>query len=173
MTESTGLVHVYTGNGKGKTTAAVGLAVRAAGHGHRVYIGQFLKGIPYGELALERFSGGLVEFHQFGSTSLIHTITDADRQRAEAGMLEVEEAVASGRFRLVILDEIHVAVHFDLVPVQRILKLMETRPKEVELVLTGRYAPSKIIDAADLVTEMLEVRHPFARGVVAREGIER
>ncbi len=173
MGHDRGLVQVYTGNGKGKTTAAFGLAVRAAGHGIPVYIGQFLKGIQYGELSLESFTDGLVKIEQFGSDSLVHEITDNDRQLAVDGLNRTREAVQSGRYGIVILDEINVALHMELLEPDAVMELIRHRPAHVELVLTGRYAPDSVLEVADLITEMREVRHPYHDGVQARKGIEK
>lgn len=173
MEHDRGLVQVYTGNGKGKTTAAFGLAVRAAGHGIPVYIGQFLKGTRSGELELESFTDGLVTIEQFGSDSLVHNITDQDHDRARAGLAKVNDVIHCGRYRIVILDEINIAIHMRLVEEEAVLELIRKRPADVELVLTGRYAPASLLEIADLITEMREIRHPYNDGVQARKGIER
>jgi cob(I)alamin adenosyltransferase len=165
--------HVYTGNGKGKTTAALGLALRAAGAGWNVFIGQFAKGQATSELdALRRFDDRIT-IRQFGRETLVcPTATDADRRCAENGLCECAAAIASGRYRLVILDEANVAATLRLVSLQRLLDLIDSRPDGVELVMTGRWAPTEILDRADLVTEMREVKHYYHRGVQARVGIE-
>ncbi len=168
-----GLVQVYTGNGKGKTTAAIGLAVRAAGHGLRTFIGQFMKGTPYGELSVQEMTGGLVQIRQLGTDSLVHTITERDHQLAGNGLVICREALHSGNYDIVILDEINVAVYMDLLKEDQVLELIRTRPEGVELVLTGRYATKAVLETADLVTEMKEIRHPYQAGIAAREGIER
>ena len=168
-----GLVQVYTGDGKGKTTAAIGLAVRAAGHGFRSFVGQFMKGTSYGELALEQMSGGLVTFRQLGTDSLVHTISQEDHDLARSGLNICREAIHSGRYQLVILDEINIAVHMGLLPESDVLSLIRQRAAGVELILTGRGATPGILAVADLVTEMRELRHPYASGIPAREGIER
>jgi cob(I)alamin adenosyltransferase len=170
----TGQVQVYTGNGKGKTTAAIGLAVRAAGHGLRAYVGQFLKGQPYGELAALR-DHPLITIEQYGTRHCLRReeIAEEDRAHARDGLERGRAALASGRYDLVVLDEINVAVWFGLVSTDEVVALIDGRPAEVELVLTGRYAPADVMDRADLVTEMREVKHYFRNGVTAREGIER
>jgi cob(I)alamin adenosyltransferase len=172
----TGYIHVYTGNGKGKTTAALGLAFRAAGHGLRTYIAQFLKGQPTGELEAAKKLAPLIRIEQFGREGFI-TIKDGpddeDRARASAGLGKAREALLSGQFRIVVLDEINTAVHFGLLPESDVLDLIDRRPAAVELVLTGRYAPASFIDRADLVTEMTGIKHYFDKGVKAREGIEK
>lgn len=174
MAERKGLVHVYTGDGKGKTTAALGLALRAAGHGMRTYIAQFLKGQDYGELhALERLSPWVV-IEQFGRPGFVHVkgVTPEDRAMAVRGLTCAREAMGSGAYDLVILDEINVALYFGLIELEEVLALLEDRPEHVELVLTGRGAPEELLERADYVTEMREVRHPYQRGILARKGIE-
>jgi cob(I)alamin adenosyltransferase len=172
----TGCIHVYTGNGKGKTTAALGLALRAAGRGLRTFIVQFLKGQPTGEIEAVKRLAPLVRIERFGREGFI-TVKDGpgdeDVERARAGLARALEAMLSGEYRIVILDEINTAVHFKILPEKDVLDLIDKRPADVELVLTGRYAPASFIDRADLVTEMKEIKHYLDRGVKAREGIER
>ena len=169
-----GYVQVYTGEGKGKTTAAIGLAIRALGAGWRVYIAQFLKGGEYSEhKALAKFADHLT-IKTYGRNVFIKgKPEDEDRRLAQAAYKEIAEIVASGHYRLVILDEANVAVHYGLLTVEQILDLLDLRAEGVELVVTGRYAHSRLIDRADLVTEMREVKHYFARGIKARNGIEK
>jgi cob(I)alamin adenosyltransferase len=171
----TGYIQVYTGNGKGKTTAALGLALRAAGRGFRTYIAQFLKGRPTGEIEAAKRLAPLIRIEQFGRQGFI-TIKegpgDEDRERAAAGLARAREAMLSGEYRIVVLDEVSTAVHFKILPERDVLNLIDRRPAGVELVLTGRYAPASFIERADLVTEMTPVKHYFDRGVKAREGIE-
>ncbi len=172
----TGYVQVYTGNGKGKTTAAMGLALRAAGHGFRTYIAQFLKAQPTGEIEAARKLAPLITIEQFGREGFV-TVKDGpgdeDIDRARTGLARAREAMLSGQYRIVVLDEVNTAVHFRILPEADVIALIEERPAGVELVLTGRYAPESFIARADLVTEMTEIKHYFARGVKAREGIER
>ncbi len=171
-----GLIQVYTGNGKGKTTAALGLALRAAGRGWNVFIGQFLKGQVYGEsISLQRFSP-LITVEQYGRKGFLHVSEnpeDEDVRLAGEGLNRCAEAMASGRFRLVILDEINVALHFKLIAEPELRAFLGRKPEAVEVVFTGRYAPDWLIKAADLVTDMVEVKHPFGKGIKAREGIEK
>jgi len=173
----TGCLQVYTGDGKGKTTAAFGLALRAAGHGLRVYVGQFMKAFPYGELRGAVALGGLVEVEQFGSDGCIPWRTDpdpADVARAAAGLVRCVEAIMSGSRAIVVLDEVTTAVHFRLIALDALLDVADRRPPGLELVCTGRWAPPELIERADLVTEMREVKHPYAtRRLAARDGIER
>lgn len=169
----TGYVQVYTGNGKGKTTAALGLALRAAGAGLKVFIGQFMKGSATGELkALQRFDD-LITIEQFGRQGFVHSQPDAeDIERASRGLARAKQALLSGECDLVILDEANVAAHFRLITVAQLLELIDAKPAQVELVLTGRYAAESVIERADLVTEMCEIKHYYQQGVEARRGIE-
>ncbi len=169
-----GYIHVYTGNGKGKTTASMGLMVRALGHGLKVYMGQFMKGQRYGELnTLEKLG---VSVERFGTENCIISpehVTDLDLAKAKEGYKKVEKILLGKKYDLVVLDEICVSTYFNLITVEEILHLMKIKPKETELVLTGRYAPKEVIEAADLVTEMKEIKHYYNSGVMARDGIER
>jgi cob(I)alamin adenosyltransferase len=176
-----GFVHVYTGDGKGKTTAALGLAVRAALSGLRVFIGQFMKGSDYAELGIADLpfgdvAGGSVELLQYGTPRLICQGTspsDEDVRAARRGLEDLRARLASGSYDVVVADEFNVAVHFKLITLEAALELLEARPEHVELILTGRRAAQQIIDRADLVTDMREVKHYYAtQGVKARKGIE-
>ena len=168
-----GPVQIYTGEGKGKTTAALGLVLRACGHGLRVFLAQFAKGMDYGELhSLQRFADQ-VTVRQYGRDCFIRREpTDEDIRLARAGWQEVSEVVAAGAQDLVILDEIGIALHYRLISLAEVEGLLERRPSTVELVLTGRKIPSALFARADLVTEMREIKHYFAQGVKARPGIE-
>ncbi|MBW1980140.1 MAG: cob(I)yrinic acid a,c-diamide adenosyltransferase [Deltaproteobacteria bacterium] len=169
-----GYVHIYTGNGKGKTCAAIGLAIRALGAGWKVYLGQFLKSGQYSEhLALARFSD-LLTIETFGKPGFIQgEPSDRDRHQAQAALGQVTKALTSGTYRLVILDEANVAAHLGLVRVEQLIELVDLRPQQVELVFTGRHAHPALIARADLVTEMQEVKHYFQQGVAARTGVEK
>lgn len=169
-----GYVQVYTGDGKGKTTAALGLALRAAGAGLRVYIAQFIKGGEYNELkALKRFPD-LVAVKQYGRGCFIREApSEEDIKLASSALEETERIMLSGGYQVVILDEINIAAHFSLIPVERLLEMIRKKPDGVELVLTGRKANPRVLEAADLVTEMREVKHYYRNGVEAREGIEK
>lgn len=166
-------VQVYTGDGKGKTTAALGLALRAAGAGLHVFIAQFVKGMAYSELSsLARFAD-LVEVRQYGLRCFIRGApTPEDVAAAREGLREAREAVASGRWDLVILDEANIATHFGLFSAAELLEVVDLAAGRVEIVITGRRADPRVIERADLVTDMREVKHYFARGVAARRGIE-
>lgn len=169
-----GYVQVYTGDGKGKTTAAIGLAIRALGAGWRVFIAQFLKSGEYSEhKALAQFSDHLT-IKTYGRNVFIKgEPEEEDRRLAQEGYQEIAEIVASGQYRLVILDEANVAVYYDLITVDQILDLIDRRTEGVELLITGRYAHSRLIERADLVTEMREIKHYFDRGIKARVGVEK
>jgi cob(I)alamin adenosyltransferase len=169
-----GYVQVYTGNGKGKTTASLGLIMRALGHDFKVYVGQFMKGQKYGELNVLEKLGVLVE--RFGTETCILSpddITDLDIIKAKEGYKRVEEVLLSKEYDIVILDEINVSTFFNLITPEEILHLIDIKPKETELILTGRYAPKEVIERADLVTEMKEIKHYYSDGVMTRKGIER
>ncbi len=166
------MIQVYTGNGKGKTTAALGLALRACGAGLKVYIAQFIKGRKDSELkALRKFRANLT-IEQFGRGCFIKTPGLVDRELAQNGLKKISQIISEKKFDLVILDEINVALNLKLFAVQDVLKLIEKSPQETELVLTGRNAPPEIIDRADLVSEIQEIKHYFKKGVKARRGIE-
>ena len=167
-----GYVQVYTGDGKGKTTAALGLCLRAAGAGLRVLLAQFVKGMPYAEhAALARLADRIV-VRRFGRGCFIRDAPEqADIDAARAGLAEVRRALEQG-FALVVLDEANIATHFGLLDVQELIDLCDRRPPQVELVFTGRRAHPALLARADLVTEMREVKHYYASGVEARTGIE-
>ncbi|MBD3239932.1 MAG: cob(I)yrinic acid a,c-diamide adenosyltransferase [Chitinivibrionales bacterium] len=169
-----GYVHIYTGNGKGKTTAAFGLALRAAGAGLRVFIGQFVKGMHYSEIdAVEKLLP-TVTLRQYGQGCFVtRTPSEGDREAARQGLADAAERLRSGEYSLVILDEACVAVDLGLIETDALLDIVRQRPRGTELVLTGRNAPSELVDIADLVTEMREVKHYYTRGVQARVGIEK
>jgi cob(I)alamin adenosyltransferase len=168
-----GYIQVYTGTGKGKTTAALGLAIRAAGAGHRVYFAQFVKKRICSEhKALARFSD-LITVKQFGTGFLSgHERTEEELEAARKGLDEVDQTISSSAYDVVILDEINVAVQAGLVDVEQLLRVLDTKPPLMEIVLTGRYADPRIVEKADLVTEMREIKHYMQKGVKARTGIE-
>ena len=168
-----GYVQVYTGNGKGKTTAALGLSLRAVGAGLKVYFAQFIKGSRYSEIkALDMFAE-YVTLKQYGRGGYIRgTPQEEDIRLARAGLRESREIVQSGHYDIVILDEVNVAVRLGLLTVEEVLDVVEVKPDTVELVLTGRDADPRVIEKADLVTEMREIKHYFNQGVQARTGIE-
>ncbi|MBI5075194.1 MAG: cob(I)yrinic acid a,c-diamide adenosyltransferase [Nitrospirae bacterium] len=169
-----GYVQVYTGNGKGKTTAALGLALRAAGAGLRVYIMQFIKKRRCSEhKALERFDD-LITIKQSGKGFILKKKANAsDREAARLGLEEAKMIMQSCDYDLIILDEANVAVNRDLISTEELIEVMEMKPATVELVITGRYADERIIEKADLVTEMKDVKHYAKKGIKARIGIEK
>jgi cob(I)alamin adenosyltransferase len=169
-----GLVQVYTGDGKGKTTAAVGLAVRAAGAGMRVAFVQFVKGGPRsGELGVLEGLGVRVERPAERSTGLLgQGLNEDDRAAAADAWAIAREAIVSGEYDLVVCDELNIAIAYGLVPEAEALEALDARPRHVEVVLTGRGATAAVADRADLVTEMVPRKHPFDSGVPARRGIE-
>ncbi len=168
-----GYVQVYTGNGKGKTTAALGLALRAIGAGMKVYIGQFAKGQHYSELNSIAQHPNQITLRQFGNTRfIIGQPTAEDTAAAMSGWQEVRSAVMSAEYDVVILDEINIAVLYNMVPIDELLEVVKRKPKSVELILTGRYAHPELTKMADLVTEMKEIKHYYQHGVSARAGIE-
>jgi cob(I)alamin adenosyltransferase len=171
---SQGYVQLYTGDGKGKTTAALGQALRAAGRGFRTYIGQFMKGQNYGELnAVRDFPAITIE--QYGDVRCIHReeVTPEHVTQARAGLKRAREAMLSGDYDIVVLDEANISIWFGILETEDVLALLDEKPAHVEVIITGRRAPQALIDRADLVTEMREVKHYYQQGVMARLGIER
>ncbi|MFA5275633.1 MAG: cob(I)yrinic acid a,c-diamide adenosyltransferase [Candidatus Omnitrophota bacterium] len=166
------MIHVYTGNGKGKTTAALGLAVRASGAGLQVYFAQFIKGKCYSELvALRKFKNIKVE--QFGGGRFIKRKPSAmEIELANKGINKIKKAVMGNEFDLIILDEVNVAMKLGLLNINEVSALIKSAPKNMEIVLTGRNAPERIIKEADLVSEIREVKHYYNSGLKARIGIE-
>jgi len=171
-----GYVQVYTGNSKGKTTAALGLAFRAAGRGLKTYIGQFMKGQYYGELEAAKMVPDYITIEQYGKDTLIHVQNPPeanDVQMAQEGLARIKEAMISSKYGIIVFDEIITAHYFHLLSLEEMLGIIAMKPVGVEIVFTGRYAPPELIAAADLVTEMVEIKHYYQSGVTARKGIER
>lgn len=167
-----GKVQVYTGDGKGKTTAAMGQAVRALGHGHRVLIIQFLKGRLSGEIEVLGKIGN-VTIERFGSSKFVcGNPTQADITLAKEGFEKTKKAVLSGRYDLVILDEINILIDYEMLDVNQVVELIKGRPNGVELILTGRNAHPQVVEAADLVSEVRAVKHYYKEGIGARPGVE-
>lgn len=172
-TRERGTIQLYTGNGKGKTTAALGAALRAVGHGRRVAMIQFMKGRLYGELAAAaKLEGFTIEQHGRDEFVDPKNPERVDVELAEKGWRRAAELVREGGLDMLILDEINVAVAFGLLPLDRVVAFVREKPAHLELVLTGRYAPKELVDLADTVTEMREIKHHFNAGVAARKGIE-
>ncbi|MCX7982947.1 MAG: cob(I)yrinic acid a,c-diamide adenosyltransferase [Syntrophales bacterium] len=174
MAHKRGIVYVITGDGKGKTTAALGLALRAIGHGQKVYFAQFMKGREYGEVkAAREFIPSLV-IAQFGRDEFVKK-GDADPidiRLAQKGWHVVRQAIDTGQYDLVVLDEINVAVDFGLIPLEWVLDLIKSKPEGLDLVLTGRNAPPEVIALADTVSEVKEIKHHFRQGIKGRAGME-
>lgn len=169
-----GLLQVYTGDGKGKTTAALGLSLRALGHGWRVAVIQFMKnGLKYGETtSLKMFSN--CTLLQYGRDTLVnlHNPDPIDVELAQQGLSAARGVIEAGSCDLLILDELNVAMAVKLLSENEVLTMLQCRPDHMEIVVTGRYAPQSILDLADLVTEMRQIKHPFEKGIDARQGIE-
>jgi len=169
-----GYVQIYTGNGKGKTTAALGLALRAYGAGLHIYIAQFLKGTKTSELKVLRTFKDLITVKQYGKNNFIYGNPDEeDKKLAKKAIEEINNIIKSCNYDIVILDEANYAVHLGLIAVDDLLKIIDKKPQNVELVITGRYAKKELIKKADLVTEMRQVKHYFNKGIKARMGIEK
>lgn len=168
-----GYIHIYTGDGKGKTTAAFGLAVRALCAGKSVYIGQFVKSMKYNETRIvEKFDR--IRIEQFGNGCMLTREADEEDVRmAHKGIMKCADNLSSGGYDVVILDELTIALFLGLVELEDILGLLQSKRPETEVVITGRYAPQELIDIADLVTDMREVKHYYTQGVLSRDGIDR
>lgn len=166
-------VHVYTGNGKGKTTAAIGLAIRAAMSGKNVYIGQFIKGMKYNECKVVEYIPNII-IEQLGRECFINREPqEEDILAAKEAWRKCKQILNSREYSLVILDEITIAFYYNLVDVKDVVDAIKNRNKQIEVVITGRYAPEEIIEMADLVTEMKEIKHYYTQGVLSRDGIDK
>ena len=167
-----GYIHVYTGNGKGKTTAAFGLSARALLSGKNVYVAQFVKDMKYNETKLENYFANIV-IKQYGRGCFINEDpTEEDITVARNGLEECDKILSSGDYDLVILDEITIALYFKLLDVADVIRVLEKKAYNTEVVLTGRYAPLELIEMADLVTEMTEIKHYYKQGVLSRDGFD-
>jgi len=169
-----GYVQIYTGNGKGKTTASLGLAIRAAGAGLKVFIVQFLKMGDYSEIkALARFSD-LITVEQYGLGRFVKgKPSPEDIEAGQKGLERVKSVIAAGKHDVVIIEEGNVAVMCGLFPIEELLNIVDKKPDNMELIITGRGAAQALIEKADLVTEMKEIKHYYQKGVAARVGIEK
>jgi len=170
--KSRGYIHLYTGNGKGKTTAAIGLAIRAAGAGKKVFIAQFVKGMHYSELeALKRFTEIVVR--QYGLDCFIKQQPALkDIEAAQRGLQETASIIKSNKYDVVIMDEVCVALHYRLFDTGELTSVLKKKPEAMEIVMTGRKAPKELYEISDLITEMKEIKHYYNHGVQARKGIE-
>lgn len=168
-----GFIQVYTGNGKGKTTAAFGLTLRAVGAGKKVFFAQFVKGKIYSEIeAVQRFLPS-VTVKQYGlGCFIIKAPTQQDIDAARKGFDEISQIIAYGKYDIIVLDEASIAIYYNLFTTGELIKILKSKPEETEIIITGRYAPQELIEIADLVTEMQEVKHYYTKGVEARVGIE-
>lgn len=167
-----GYLQIYTGDGKGKTTAAFGVALRAALSGNKVYIGQFIKGMKYTETEIEHYLPN-IEIEQLGESCFIEKEPKpSDIALAVQGFEAVRKKIMSGQYHLVILDEVTIALYYKLFTVEALIDVIQNRPPHVELILTGRYCPDELVQIADLVTEMKEIKHYYTQGVLSRKGID-
>jgi cob(I)alamin adenosyltransferase len=170
-----GFIQIYTGNGKGKSTAAIGQAVRAAGYGLKTYIAQFMKEYPYNELISLKRLNEWITIEQFAGDDFVfrkELPNKVEMDKARRGLETAKAKMLSGKFDLIILDEILASIHFGLFNDEEILTFIKIKPEKVELILTGRYCPDKLLEVADLVTEMKVLKHYYLEGVLARKGIE-
>ena len=168
-----GYIHVYTGPGKGKTTAAIGLGIRAAGAGMKVHMVQFMKGRRYSEIdTIEKIPNFSITQHGRDEFVSKEKTEQVDIDLAQKGFKYSKEIISSGKYDMIILDEINVAIDYNLIAIEELTKVIEEKPENLELVLTGRYAHPEIVRYADLVTEMLEIKHPYQQGIEARKGID-
>jgi cob(I)alamin adenosyltransferase len=176
MAETTGLTLVFTGNGKGKTTSSLGMAFRAWGQGMRILVLQFIKGgWKYGELKAAEALGERFEMRQAGKGFIMDMDEEKmaeHRKAASEALKNAEEEMASGKYDMIILDEINYAISYGLVDKDEVIKLVKNKPLQLHLVLTGRDVQPEIVELADLVTEMKEIKHPFAQGIKAQKGVE-
>ena len=170
--DNLGLIHIYTGPGKGKTTAALGLALRAVGHDLKIAIVHFMKIWDYGEVKSLKKLG--IDLFRYGTTELIdpEDPSPVDFEQAKLAMEKAEELIRGGVYDIVILDEITVAIDFKLISLQEVVDLLEGKPDNLELILTGRTCPEALIEKADLVSRIDEIKHPYQKGLQARKGIE-
>lgn len=170
-----GYVQIYTGNGKGKTTAAIGQAVRAAGFGLKTFIVQFMKEYPYNELNSLKYLNEWITIEQIGGDKFVYKKELPDEKelaKAKKGLQTAKEKMLSGEYDLIILDEAMVAIYFKLLKTDELIDFIKLKPENVELILTGRYCPDELIELADLITEMKEVKHYYQKGITSRRGIE-
>jgi cob(I)alamin adenosyltransferase len=170
-----GYVHIYTGNGKGKTTAALGQALRAAGSGLTIFIVMFMKDFSYNEIQTMKHLSEWISLEQYGNDAFVfrkQSPGNEDKKAAYLALKRAREAMLSAKYDIVIMDEVCVAIHFGLLKTQDVLSLLDEKPGQLELILTGRYCPPELFEKADLVTEMQEIKHYYQKGVTARKGIE-
>jgi cob(I)alamin adenosyltransferase len=170
-----GFVQIYTGDGKGKSTAAIGQAVRAAGFGLKTYIAQFMKEYPYNELISLKLLFEWITIEQFGGDDFVYKKELPSKEelgKAKIGLQSAKEKMLSREYDIIVLDEALVAIYFKLIETNDLVEFIKQKPENVELILTGRDCPDELIELADLVTEMKEVKHYYQKGVTSRKGIE-
>lgn len=173
MSFENGKIHIYTGSGKGKTTAAIGLGIRATGANNKVFMIQFMKGRRYSELeSLDKIKN--FEYIQFGRDEFVskENPADIDINLAKKGFDYAKKIISKNNYDMLILDELNVAVDFNLITLEEVINLINKKPGKMEIILTGRYAHPELVKIADVVTEMLEIKHPYQKGLMAREGID-
>lgn len=169
------MIQVYTGNGKGKTTAAIGQVVRAAGCGMKSYFVMFMKDFEYGEIKILRELSESIEIKQFCNDEFVfkkEMPSEKLKEEARKGLNDSLNNMLSGKYNIIVLDEILVSIYFQLIDLQDLIGFIKEKPKDVELILTGRYCPNKILELADLVTEMNEVKHYYQKGITSRKGFD-
>lgn len=171
--EDKGYIQIYTGNGKGKTTCALGLSLRAICNGYSVFFGQFLKGQDYSELkAVELLQNFTIR--QYGTANFVfNNPSEKDIQMAKEGLSDIKREMLTNNYDIIVMDEVNIAIHKNLITVDDVIDILKLRPENTEMILTGRYAHEKLIEIADLVTEMKEIKHYYTQGVMSRAGIER
>ena len=168
-----GYIQIYTGNGKGKTTAALGLSLRAVCAGQKVFFGQFVKGMEYSEMKAVKFLDGF-ELKQYGRKCfIVDKPTDEDIRLAVNGLKELEKKIRSGDYDVVVMDELNIAIFFKLFSTDDVIQVLNKKHPKTEIIITGRYAPEELVERADLVTEMKEIKHYYQQRVQARVGIEK
>ena len=168
-----GYIHIYTGPGKGKTTAALGLGLRAAGAGFKVHMIQFMKGRRYSEIdAIENLPNFTISQHGRDEFVSKNKPEQIDIDLAQEGLTQAKDIVKNAKYDMIILDEINVAIDYELIPLNDVMKLIEEKPEKLELVLTGRDVHPELVKIADVVTEMLEIKHPYQQGLIGRKGID-
>lgn len=173
MENNKGYIQIYTGNGKGKTTCALGLSLRAVCAGKKVFFGQFVKGMKYSELDAIKYLPGF-KMKQYGRDCFIfNKPSQEDIDIAKEGLKEIENILKSEEYDIVVLDELNIAIHYNLVSVEEVIDILKNKNEKIEVIITGRYAKEELINLADLVTEMKEVKHYYKKGVEARVGIEK
>jgi cob(I)alamin adenosyltransferase len=173
--KTAGMIQIYTGNGRGKTSAAIGLTVRAAGHGLKTFFVTFMKDHPYGEFIFLRRFAEFITIEQYGNDEFVFKKTppsDEDIRLAKTALERAYQEMLGGRYDMIVLDEVCVCIYFGLLETGDLIPLFENKPEDVELVLTGRYCPPEWMERANLVTEMKEIKHYYQKGVVSREGFD-